>query len=138
MPFLSIARWWEAYLQACRPALCEKTGRASWDQHYKQQFKLTSVSTLYIPQVVEAYLQGLHWVLEYYYRGVASWNWYYPYHYAPMASDLVDLDSLNVRRGRLVEHHGRERIESRGQRMCLARLFRAQERALTLQGGCGQ
>ncbi|KAL2133639.1 hypothetical protein VTI74DRAFT_1995 [Chaetomium olivicolor] len=40
-------------------------------------------------KLTENYVQGLQWVLYYYYRGIASWPWFYAYHYAPMISDVM-------------------------------------------------
>lgn len=40
---------------------------------------------------VREYLEGLHWNLNYYHNGCRSWNWFFPYFYAPLATDIVNL-----------------------------------------------
>lgn len=46
--------------------------------------------------LVKDYISGLYWVLEYYHNGCKSWDWYYPHLYAPLASDLIDLSTIEV------------------------------------------
>ena len=44
-----------------------------------------------IREMVIKYLEGLQWVMDYYFKGVKDWQWYYPFHYAPMISDFVNI-----------------------------------------------
>ena len=64
-------------------------GLQAWkDTYYREKLGLKIGEAAPLGEIRQAYFDGLNWVLRYYYRGVASWTWYYPYHYAPMASDL--------------------------------------------------
>lgn len=59
------------------------------DRYYRAKFHATHDSPL-IKDVVSNYLEGLQWVLSYYYHGCPSWNWFYHYHYAPMTVELIE------------------------------------------------
>jgi 5'-3' exoribonuclease 1 len=63
------------------------------DTYYKGKFAWGRENDVELTKLCENYVQGLQWVLYYYYRGVVSWPWYYQYHYSPMISGTLVTDS---------------------------------------------
>eukprot|EP00462_Mataza_sp_D1_P018545 CAMPEP_0175137042 /NCGR_PEP_ID=MMETSP0087-20121206/9601_1 /TAXON_ID=136419 /ORGANISM="Unknown Unknown, Strain D1" /LENGTH=1555 /DNA_ID=CAMNT_0016419845 /DNA_START=44 /DNA_END=4711 /DNA_ORIENTATION=- len=49
-----------------------------------------------IRKLCSTFYQGIVWCMKYYYQGCASWKWYFPYRYAPLASDMTDLASMDI------------------------------------------
>ena len=58
------------------------------NKYYESKFEWGLDNEEEMRKLTENYVQGLQWVLYYYYRGVASWPWFYGYHYSPMISDV--------------------------------------------------
>jgi len=42
------------------------------------------------------YINGLHWCLYYYHKGCPSWDWFYPFYYTPLASDLKNISEIKI------------------------------------------
>ena len=63
------------------------------DKYYKSKFEWGLGNEEEMRKLTENYVQGLQWVLYYYYRGVASWPWFYGYHYSPMISGMCSTPS---------------------------------------------
>lgn len=61
------------------------------DKYYAEKFPEWTPETkeAELTKLCENYVQGLQWVLFYYYRGICSWPWFYQYHYSPLISDVI-------------------------------------------------
>lgn len=66
------------------------------ERYYESKFAVAPTDEAFRSKVACEYVRGLCWVLQYYYQGVPSWKWYFPYHYAPFASDFLDLSTVET------------------------------------------
>ena len=62
--------------------------------YYKSKLEISYDDPTQLGQLVYRYVEGLQWILNYYYKGVPSWSWYYDYHYSPRITDLTGLAEL--------------------------------------------
>ena len=79
-----------------------KLGERGWkDRYYMEKFHISNNNDKralkeFKEKIKKYYVEGLCWVFEYYYNGCISWSWFYPYHYAPFASDLTNLKEIKI------------------------------------------
>ncbi|PAV20509.1 5 -3 exoribonuclease 2 [Pyrrhoderma noxium] len=66
------------------------------ERYYRQKFGAEPSDVEFRKKVTQAYVEGISWVLHYYYQGTPSWHWYYPYHFAPFAADFSDMNEMKV------------------------------------------
>jgi len=74
-------------------------GTDGWrERYYKAKFGIdinAPEDQPFLKTLAKAYMEGIQWVLRYYYQGCCSWTWYFPFHYAPFANELVRTSKSN-------------------------------------------
>ena len=72
-------------------------------QYYENKFHITSDDD--IGAICKAYVRGLHFVITYYTSSIPSYDWYYEYHYAPLACDIYQYLCTFKEKSSLQEWH---------------------------------
>ena len=86
-------------MEAKEAALATETdevrfGERGWkERYYEVKLHVLNGEQEMRRQVLRCYVEGLCWVLMYYYQGVQDWGWFYPFHYAPCASQHLSTPS---------------------------------------------
>ncbi|KAF8631268.1 hypothetical protein AX15_002594 [Amanita polypyramis BW_CC] len=66
------------------------------ERYYRQKFGVEANDKEFVHNLTKSYVEGMIWVLHYYYQGAPSWQWYYPYHFSPFAADFVDIHKMDI------------------------------------------
>ncbi|KAG0742496.1 hypothetical protein G6F16_010443 [Rhizopus arrhizus] len=59
--------------------------------YYKEMLDIDFFASDLLEHAVASYILSIQLINSFYYQGILSWRWFYPYHYAPKLSDLKDL-----------------------------------------------
>lgn len=65
--------------------------------YYKEKLDVDFNDSNQVAGIVYSYIEGVQWVLQYYFHGVPSWGWFYPHHYAPRLSDIVGFAKMSFK-----------------------------------------
>ncbi|XP_075158427.1 5'-3' exoribonuclease pacman [Haematobia irritans] len=97
-----------ALIESSRQFLDDEEDLSDEEQHindefenYKRNYYMNKLNqensdSSYKKEQAICYITALQWILDYYYRGVRSWGWYYPHHYAPFISDLKNFKDHKI------------------------------------------
>lgn len=70
--------------------------KSGWkDRYYQNKFSEKSTNLSFRLNVGIQYVLGLCWVIQYYYQKCVDWDWFFPFHYAPFASDVLNAPDIN-------------------------------------------
>ena len=58
--------------------------------YYLKKFNINIDNSEEIDVICDEYLRGMTFVINYYLIGMPTYDWYYPYHYAPLLSDIYN------------------------------------------------
>lgn len=67
------------------------------ERYYRHKFGKEATDAEFRKEITTKYMEGLAWVLQYYYQGTPSWKWYYPYHFAPFAEDFENIVEMDLK-----------------------------------------
>ncbi|XP_063888211.1 5'-3' exoribonuclease 1-like [Scylla paramamosain] len=64
--------------------------------YYMTKMNIKQVNSAALHHQATSYVRAIQWILNYYYNGICSWSWYYPFHYAPYISDVRDFAHMEM------------------------------------------
>ncbi|OWZ62180.1 hypothetical protein AYX15_05666 [Cryptococcus neoformans] len=87
----------DTYPEDVEKSMDEKLKEAMDDikrQYYHDKLEINYNDPAQMQDLVHHYIEGLQWILNYYYKGVSSWGWFYKYHYSPRITDLKGVSHM--------------------------------------------
>lgn len=70
-------------------------------KYQKNYYEKIGIDNRKVEDFCKQYLEGLDWVQHYYHADAINWQWYFPFHYSPLVTDIVNYMKMSFRLARV-------------------------------------